>query len=98
MPTERRSVYELVKGINITTTHKGADALGEKYANENHFEIEYYPADWEKFGRSAGPKRNLEMAKRCDYVICFWDGKSLGTKSMIKFAKQFDKPIKIKKI
>ena len=77
---------------------KGADALGEKYANENHFEIEYYPADWEKFARSAGPKRNLEMAKRCDYVICFWDGKSLGTKSMIKFAKQFDKPIKIKKI
>ena len=77
---------------------KGADALGERYAKENGFKIEYYPADWKKFGKAAGPKRNFEMAKMCDYVICFWDGKSKGTKSMIDFAKKLNKPIKIKKI
>ena len=44
------------------------------------------------------PKRNMEMAKVGDYVICFWDGKSKGTKIMIDYAKQFNKPLKIKEI
>ena len=77
---------------------KGADALGERYAKENNFKIDYYPAEWEKYGKSAGPKRNLEMAKNCDYVICFWDGKSKGTKTMIEFANQLNRPIKVKRI
>ena len=76
----------------------GADALGERYAKENGFKVEKYPANWEKYGKYAGPKRNKEMAKNCDYVICFWDGKSKGTKSMITLAKEYNKPIKIIKI
>ncbi|MBE6729090.1 MAG: DUF2493 domain-containing protein [Ruminococcaceae bacterium] len=76
----------------------GADAIGERYAKENGFKVERYPADWQRFGKRAGPKRNNQMAKLCDYVICFWDGKSRGTKSMIEFAKQYGKPIKVKMI
>ncbi len=76
----------------------GADALGERYAKENGFKVEKHPANWEKYGKYAGPKRNKEMAKNCDYVICFWDGKSKGTKSMITLAKEYKKPIKIIKI
>ena len=76
----------------------GADMLGERYAKENGFKVECYPANWDKFGRSAGPKRNEEMAKIADFVICFWDNISLGTKSMISFAKRYEKPIKIKMI
>lgn len=72
--------------------------LGERYALENGFEIERYIADWAKYGRSAGPKRNKQMAEVSDYVICFWDGGSKGTKSMIEYAKKYNKPIKIKKI
>ncbi len=75
---------------------RGADALGERYANDNGYKIERYPADWEKYGKSAGPIRNRQMAEACDYVICFWDGKSKGTKSMIEYAKELNKPIKIK--
>lgn len=77
---------------------RGADMLGERYANENGFSVEHYNADWKKHGKSAGPKRNLQMAKACDYAICFWDGKSRGTASMISYAKMLKKPIKIKKI
>lgn len=92
---------------NIRKEHKiiilsggatGADALGERYAQENGFKIERHPADWKRFGKSAGPKRNEEMAKVCDYVICFWDGESRGTKSMIGFAKEYGKPLKVKMI
>ncbi|MBQ8538797.1 MAG: DUF2493 domain-containing protein [Ruminococcus sp.] len=75
---------------------KGADMLGERYAREQNLQIERYCAQWDLYGKSAGPKRNLEMAKVCDYVICFWDSKSKGTASMIKCAKELDKPVRIK--
>ena len=77
---------------------KGGDKIRERYAEENGLKIEKYPADWKTYGRSAGPKRNKQMAEACDYVICFWNGKSKGTKSMIECAKKYGKPIKIKKI
>ena len=76
----------------------GADAIGERYAKENGFRVEKYPADWKKYGKSAGPRRNKQMAEACDYVICFWDEKTNGTKSMIESAINCGKPIRIKKI
>lgn len=81
--------------IIISGCCSGADKLGERYAEENGFQIERYPAEWKKYGRSAGPKRNRKMAEVSDYVICFWDGKSRGTKSMIDFADEIGKPIRV---
>ncbi len=77
---------------------RGADAIGERYAIENGFKIEKYHADWQTYGRCAGPIRNRQMAEICDYVICFWDQKSKGTKSMINYAIKCNKPVKIKNI
>ena len=87
--------YEL---IFLSGGCRGADSLGERYASENGYKLEIYQADWERYGKSAGPRRNKEMAEKADYVICFWDGKSRGTKLMIEFAKSMNKPIKIKMI
>jgi predicted Rossmann fold nucleotide-binding protein DprA/Smf involved in DNA uptake len=84
--------------IIISGGAKGADSLGERYAEENGFKVEKYPADWERYGRSAGPRRNRQMAEISDYVICFWDGESRGTRSMIESARKFGKPVKIKRI
>ena len=84
--------------IVVSGCASGADALGQRYAKENGFKVEKYPADWKKHGKSAGPIRNKQMAEVCDYVICFWDGKSKGTKSMIDYARKCGKPVKIKKI
>lgn len=77
---------------------RGADMLGERYARDNGYEIERYPADWKTYGKAAGPMRNKKMAQVADYVICFWDGISLGTKSMIEYAKELKKPVRIKYI
>ncbi|MBR2861832.1 MAG: DUF2493 domain-containing protein [Clostridia bacterium] len=82
--------------IFVSGTCKGADLLGEKYAIENGFEIERYPAQWNIYGRGAGIRRNEQMAQVSDIVICFWDGKSKGTKSMIELAKKNNKTIYIK--
>ncbi len=70
----------------ISGTAKGADQLGEKFAQENSIEILYFKPDWNRFGKSAGFKRNEEMAKNADMLIAFWDGKSRGTDHMIKCA------------
>ena len=75
------------KNIEIVSgTAKGADQLGEKYANERGFLIKKFPADWNKCGKSAGYKRNIEMAEYGDALIAFWNGTSKGTKHMIDIA------------
>ena len=83
-------------GWDITTIisggARGADKLGERYANENNIPIEKYPAKWAEFGRSAGYRRNVEMAENADALLAFWDGKSKGTRHMIDIAVERELP------
>jgi len=74
----------------VSGTAKGADKLGERYAKERGYNIKRMPANWDKHGRSAGYKRNEEMAKVGDHVVCFWDGNSSGTKHMIDLARKYE--------
>ena len=71
----------------------GADMIGERYAHEMGYEIKRYPAEWNKYGKKAGPVRNKQMIMDCDAVICFWDGKSRGTLSLIKLAEKYEKDL-----
>jgi predicted Rossmann fold nucleotide-binding protein DprA/Smf involved in DNA uptake len=70
--------------VIIVSGHaRGADTLGEKYAQDEGFALEIYPAQWDKFGKRAGYRRNEQMAEVADALIAFWDGSSRGTKHMI---------------
>ena len=70
--------------IIVVSGHaRGADTLGEKYAQDEGFTLEIYPAQWKKFGKKAGYRRNEQMAEVADALIAFWDGSSKGTKHMI---------------
>ncbi len=73
---------------------KGADALGEKYAAANNFSVKAFPADGNK-GNSAGYERNQAMAEYADACICFWDGKSKGTKHLIDLATAAGIPLRV---
>lgn len=74
---------------------RGADKLGEAYAKSKGHSLSVMPADWEKYGRSAGYRRNETMAKYADCLIAFWDGESRGTKHMIDLARQHKLIVKI---
>lgn len=72
---------------------RGADRLGEQYADICGIRVACFEANWQKYGKVAGPMRNVEMA---DYasedgytgvLIAFWDGESKGTEHMIKVAE-----------
>ena len=69
---------------------RGADTLGREVAEVLGFKVERYPANWEKFGRAAGPIRNQQMLTegKPDLVIAFHDHirESKGTADMIRLA------------
>lgn len=66
---------------------RGADALGERFAKKFEIPVIEMPAEWDKYGKSAGYKRNEAMADVATHCICFWDGESRGTGAMIRTAR-----------
>lgn len=75
------SVKEVVSG-----GAKGADSGGESWAVSRGIPVKRFLADWKRYGRGAGPKRNLAMAEYADAVALFSGGK--GTASMRKLAEK----------
>ena len=77
---------------------RGADKLAGKAARELKFEVDSHPAEWDKYGRGAGPIRNTEMVKQAAkleseglevYVLAFHDNieTSRGTPHCINQSK-----------
>lgn len=81
--------------VMIEGEAKGVDSIAKEYAQENEWEIESYPADWEKYGKSAGYIRNEIMVKAADEVLILWDGSSKGTKNDIDLCERYNKPYKV---
>ena len=72
---------------------RGADTVGELFAEMRRIPVDKYPADWYpngKYFKGAGHVRNTQMANKSGAVglIALWDGKSPGTKHMISVAQQ----------
>lgn len=96
-----RCIAEIRKRYKITVISGGArgtDNLGELYAIENGFDVKKYLPDWERYDKSAEPLRNKIMVDKADFIICFWNGKSRGTASTVKYAIKTGKPLRIKYI
>ena len=86
----RSDFTEIVSG-----TARGADKLGERYAQEHNLAIKRFPADWEKYGKAAGHIRNRQMAEYADACVVFWDGQSKGSANMVKVALELKLPLVI---
>ena len=74
--------------VIISGTARGADQMGERYAHERGYDVQQFPANWERDGKAAGFIRNRQMADVADALIAFWDGMSNGTKNMIDNARR----------
>jgi predicted Rossmann fold nucleotide-binding protein DprA/Smf involved in DNA uptake len=71
----------------------GVDRCGEQWAKNNNIPVKLFPANWSKYGKSAGPIRNGAMANYADGLIVIWDKKSSGTLNMLSQMMKMDKPI-----
>jgi len=66
----------------------GADQHAMRWAKYRNLGYKFFPADWDKHGRAAGPIRNRQMAEEGDYLVAFPGGR--GTQSMIGLARSHD--------
>ena len=66
---------------------RGADAIGELYAQESGLPVKRFNPNWASFGKMAGPVRNRQMAQHAQALIALPGGR--GTANMIKQAREF---------
>ncbi|MHA1302510.1 MAG: DUF2493 domain-containing protein [Candidatus Heimdallarchaeaceae archaeon] len=78
--------------VIISGGAKGADSLGERYAENWNIQIKQFLPEWNKYGKAAGFIRNQQIVDACDMVLAFWDGESKGTKDTIDKARKAKKP------
>jgi hypothetical protein len=82
---------------------KGADSLAKQYAEDkgyNYKEFKIEPKHWERYGKSAGYKRNQQMHSYIAQfenrsVLAFWDGKSKGTQHSFDLANTYHNKLTI---
>jgi len=75
----------------ISGMAKGADLLGRQIALEHNIPVLEMPAEWDRYGKSAGYRRNEDMQNKATHCIAFWDGSSKGTKHMIDIMHKHNK-------
>ena len=87
-------VSEVVCGCS-----RGADQLGERWARVHKVPCVRFPAEWNRRGSEydplAGLRRNVQMGKYADALVLFWDGRSKGSKHMMKVAEVLELKTKI---
>ena len=94
-------IINTIDPVEIVSGHaQGADALGEKFAKDYGYPLKTFPAEWEKYGKAAGPIRNEKMAKYASeadrgMLIAFPMGESRGTHNMIELAKQYGLEVEV---
>src|SRR2546428_13725791 len=76
----------------ITGGARGADRLGIRWAVSHSVRLKGFPADWQRFGKTAAVRRKTHEAHAGDMLPAFWDGRSSGTRHMISCIQQLGKP------
>lgn len=74
---------------------KGVDTWAEKAAKLAGIPTQIIPAEWDKYGKSAGFLRNGLIVEEAERVVAFWDGDSRGTLDTIRKATKAGKPVEI---
>lgn len=73
--TDKRELLAALAACNwtpttvISGTARGADRLGEMWAAEFKVPCERFPADWDRYGKAAGYRRNEQMAANAEALI-----------------------------
>lgn len=83
-------LYGRYEGLTIVSGGaRGADIIGERTAKRLGITTIVHLPEWEKFGKSAGFKRNDLIVRDADMVIAFFSPgpKSRGTANTVASAK-----------
>lgn len=95
----RERVYAIVDRIAgagndlVSGGAAGVDTWAEERASELGINSFIFKAEWKKYGRGAGFRRNKTIVEYADDVIAFWDLVSRGTEHTISYAIKLHKPV-----
>jgi len=87
-------LYNMITEV-VSGGADGADRLGALFARNNGLKLTEYLPRWDKYGKSAGFRRNELIIQNSNIVIAFWDGESKGTLHSINLAKKYKKELHI---
>ena len=79
-------VEEIISGGAV-----GVDFSVAQFAKSRGLKLTEILPDYKRYRRVAPIKRNYTIVDMADEVIAFWDGKSRGTLSVIKYAEKVGK-------
>jgi hypothetical protein len=76
----------------------GADRMARNWAVQTGVPVLKYPADWDRYGKAAGPIRNQFMLDdgKPTHAVAFYDrprGESKGTADMVRRLKKAGVPV-----
>lgn len=74
---------------------KGVDTCAREYACANELKLTEFLPEYNRYGRGAPHKRNLQIIDYADCVLAFWDGQSRGTKFVIEHCRAQGKPVRV---
>lgn len=74
---------------------KGVDTSAKEYAEKHNIKLTEFLPEYEKYGRGAPLRRNLQIIGYADEVLAFWDGTSRGTKYVIDNCKKQNKKVTV---
>jgi hypothetical protein len=92
---------DIVPGEIVSGNARGVDRAGEDWAASVGLPIKRFPVtqqDWRTYGKSAGPRRNEEMARYAEALLAFHDGVSRGTLDMIDRMHARRKPVRVVRV
>lgn len=91
--TQCIKLFELINIHEIVCGQaEGIDRVGEIWSQEYNIPITNFYPEWNKYGKSAGPKRNKKMAEYADALLLIHSN-TKGSLSMKKEMKKQGKPI-----
>lgn len=72
---------------------KGVDEVAVTWAKWCELSTVEYLPEWEKYGKSAGFRRNELIVQHCDRLVAFHHADSKGTAHSIRLARAAGKPV-----
>lgn len=82
----RRLAAKYPEATLVSGGAQGVDQAAEAEAQRVGLKTLIFLAEWERYGRSAGFRRNSTIVDNADVVVAFWDGYSRGTLDTIRKA------------
>jgi hypothetical protein len=98
----RQAITIAARGVSshkITVVHggaRGADTIAGRVAESFDIDVEVHQANWRRYGKSAGHRRNADMVNLgADICLAFPIGESRGTRGCMKLAEQAGIPVRV---